>query len=205
MAEVMFGGPEVFHAAVYGRSNPTVYDFIGRQAEHVSNNISQAAQQFFESARGIYEQMDHSKALRRAKAASRRVQNLWQRDGIQPLTTMAALQQAGVDMQRWVMAEPSLRELYNGQQCEGFHSTYIDTFPGTVGEDHYDYRRVMDGIVQENKDFSWQATTYFEDPVPDDVELTLEDQHDIMTTWRFVQAAVTRGRDDPSSPSNEPL
>ena len=49
------------------------------------------------------------------------------------------------------MAQPDIRSLYHKGHCDGYSDTYVDMEPGLVGEQHYDYRRVMDGVVEETE------------------------------------------------------
>ena len=205
MAQVITGDGDLFNAVVYGQPNPSIYDFIGRHTEQVSQNMTHAAQAFMASAKDVYRRVTESEAMRRAKAATRRVNSMWQRHGIYGLTSMAQMQNANPDMQRWMMAQPQVREMFHRQECDGFSDTYVDLHPGKVGEEHYDYRRVMNGIVQLTEKTGWEATTYLEDLLPDDVELDLEDQVDILQTWEFLKQAMLDREDDPTSKYNASL
>lgn len=205
MAQILSGGGELFNAAVYGRPNPTVYDFIDRHNQAVSQNIGEAARSFFNSTRDLYKRVTESDALRWAKAATRKVKSFWDPDGIYPITDVGRMQNAKPEMQRWIMAEPTIRKMYHDQLCEGYEGEYVDIHPGMIGEDHYDYRRVNNGIVRLHEKEGWNATTYMDDLLPDDVELELDDQVDILTTWQFVRAAAKRKEEDPTSKFNAEL
>jgi hypothetical protein len=67
-----------------------------------------------------------------------------------------------------------------------------------VGVQHYDWRRVMDGIATINDD-SVQFTQYVED-TRDDAELTVFEKVDILRTWNVLQAELSAGEQDPTSP-----
>lgn len=203
--KVIAGNADVFDAVAFGRPNSSIYNFIDQHAQSISQNINQAAQQFFQNTKDIYRKVEESEAVRLAKAVGRKLTTLWDATGINPLTSMAALQHANPDMIRWNMAEPTVREAFNKQQCHGYGDAYMDVHPGTLGEDHYDYRRVMNGVVQLDDDHGWTATTYTEDLLPDDVELELHDQADILLTWDHLKHAMTRKKDDPTSQFNDPL
>jgi hypothetical protein len=115
------------------------------------------------------------------------------------------MQNASLTMQRWIMAEPTVRTLFHKQLCDGYSDTYVDMYPGRVGEDHYDYRRVMNGVVVPHEERGGDATTYMEDLIPDDVELDLNDQIDIISSWQFIQAKVAERNEDPTSKYNGTL
>jgi hypothetical protein len=117
---------------------------------------------------------------------------------------MGAMQQAPVVMQRWIMAEPTVRTLYHKQECDGFSDTYKDMSPGIVGEQHYDYRRVMDGVIQEDGD-SWCAKFYMDDLVEGDTPLIFRDKMDILSTWERVTMYIAAGDEDPTSTTADKL
>lgn len=204
MAQVYFGGADMFDAAVYGRPNSTIYQFIDNQVNTLSRNISESAKGFFQATKDIYQRVSFDDAVRKAKAVTRKVNSLWDPDGIYPITNMASMQNANLTMQRWIMANPEVRSLFHQHQCEGYSGTYKDIHPGRIGEDHYDYRRAMNGFVVVD-DEGWKATTYFDELLPGDVELDLSEQVDIQTTWKFFVDAMNRKEDDPTSKFNSSL
>jgi hypothetical protein len=54
--------------------------------------------------------------------------------------------------------------------------------------------------VENNEDYDWQCTQYFDELVEGDRELTLEEKVDILTTWDALQMYFNAGKDDPTSP-----
>lgn len=207
MALIIEGGEEHFNALLYPKPTQRVYDFISSQFQTVSSNLTEAGHKFAEYSRDLYENTVNSTAIRTAQAAIRRVNSLWQSDSIRSLTDIGSLQQAPVIMQRFIMAEPNIRRLYNNQQCEGYDNSYVDIHPGDIGENHYDYRRVMDGVVvvSDNDDGEWESTTYFDELLPDDFELEFEEQIDILDSWDAAKILIKEGKDDPTSVWNSEL
>ena len=114
-------------------------------------------------------------------------------------------------MQRYLMAEPTTRQMYIDQRCDGYSDTYVDVDPGTIGPAHYDYRRATDGLLMDsptpdaNGDYGWTAVTYMEELLPDDVELTLSEQVDIQYSWQWLKAIMAEGEQDPVSRYNADL
>lgn len=204
MAYVIEGGTDVFNAMIYGDPHPGTRNFLRNQVETISDRLTDAGRNFMQGAREVYERVSGSVAARMARAASRQFQSLWQQDTIRELTELAELQTAPLTMQRWIMAEPTIRKLYQKQSCDGYADSYLDVWSGDIGEEHYDWRRVHNGLVQfeeteagEESD-QWYATTYMEDLLPDDEDLYLEDQVDIKTTWSNVVSAIRSGKDPTS-------
>jgi hypothetical protein len=202
MATFIEGGAMTFDALTYGSTHPNTLNFLSAQFQNPTASLVSAGQEFVERAASLFEQFNGSQALRAMKSAARGLRSLWQMDEIRPLSTVGQMQFAPLTMQRWIMAEPSIRELYHKNACDGYSDTYIDMHPNDIGEAHYDYRRVMNGLVLEtNEDhaYEWTATTYLDDLVEGDTELTLEEQLDIQTTWNFMKHHMSISKEDPTS------
>lgn len=204
MASFYTGGIDMFNARVYSEAHPNTVNFIENQLQNVSHAVSTAGQQFMAQAKDRYEAFNGSEAMRLARAAARQLSSHWNRNVIQPVVTVPQLQQAPMVMQRYLMAEPTTRQMYHKQQCDGYSETYIDMQPGVVGEDHYDYRRAMNGIVQETED-GWFFDEYLEELHEGDRELMFEEQFDIQRSWRGLLDAMLDKKDDPTSPWNAEL
>lgn len=107
------------------------------------------------------------------------------------------------------MANQKVREMYHNQQLDGYADTYLDLAPGQRGEDHYDYRRVMDGVVQDCKiinaegeeEDSWMMSFYFEGELAEgDRKLDVTEVSHILSTWDAMQAILAAGEADPTNP-----
>lgn len=101
---------------------------------------------------------------------------------IRELLSFSDLQNANLTMQRYVMANPSIRSSYNEQNCDGYSQTYTNLFKGAVGPSHYDYRRVTDGMLMSTPD-GWQVSYYDEKLEIGDKELDFNDKSKILATW----------------------
>ncbi len=204
--ELIDGGVDLFDALVYGKPHPGTQNFIQTQMEQLSANMTDYGQQFYQSVQALYDRVGGSTAMRYAHAAKRAMGAVWQSNEIRPLTTMGEMQQAPPVMQRYIMANPTLRKWWQQQRIEGYADSYVDTDPGTLGEDHYDYRRVMNGVVVIDEETGdWSATTYFDELLPEDEELLFEEQQDIIDSWEHFKAAIKQGRSDPTSRWNADL
>lgn len=202
MAHFIEGGSMTFDALTYGGPHPGTLNFLQQQFENITPTLQHAGQQFVQQAQSWFEQLNGSAALRAMKSAGRAIKSLWQLDEVRPLTELAQLQFASPTMQRWVMAEPTIRKLYHQGAVDGYSDTYVDAYPKDIGETHYDYRRVMDGIVvvnDEDHPHEWTATTYIDEMYEDEQPLTLEEQMDILDTWDFMRAHLKHSKEDPTS------
>lgn len=206
MPQIIDGGRMTFDALVYGQMHPGTQQFLASQFEAPTAMLTQAGQRFFADTYEIYDRLAGSTALRALKAIGRAVGSIWQTDEIRYVYDIAQLQHAPLKMQRFIMAMPDLRQMYHEQRVDGYSDTYVDVHPGAVGMEHYDYRRVVDGHLfiddEADPDSNWHATTFFEELLPEDQELTLEEQRDILDTWRAVRASLDHNKEDPTSRFN---
>lgn len=204
MATFVEGGDGLFASLAYAPPDPYSQQFVAAQIHAPTSNLNQQGQQFFSDIKNVYERVSGSHAMRLARAASRKVASLWGLDEVRQLKTTAELQHAPLKMQRWIMAQPTVRTWYQQQRLEGYDKTYLDVHEGDIGETHYDYRRVMNGVVVEEED-GWSATTYYDELIDGDIELTFEEQHDILNTWEWVKSYLKPGNEDPTSKWNSEL
>lgn len=205
MATVLMGGSNVFDSLAYSKPHPSTQTFLQNQLSIGTNLLNDAGSKFMESAQNIFEKVSGSEAIRIAKAASRVVNNIWNTNQIRKLNTIGELQNAPQVMERYIMAEPTIRKLYHNQMCDGYSHSYVDLEPNKIGESHYDYRRVMNGIVVDTDDGGWYANSYFDDMLPEDEELMMEEQVDIITAWEKVKEHIKIGKEDPTSKWNSDL
>ena len=156
-----------------------------------------------ESARETFNDFMDSAAVRRTRAALRTIQHATDADIIRTLQTIGDFQQAGSVMQRWVMAEPVTRARWQSGACEGYAESYVDIEPGALGKDHYDWRRVNDGIIDDSGS-DWEATTYFDELLDENDDLDIVQKAYILRTWDILKQGM-KGKDDYTSPLNASL
>lgn len=204
MATFVEGGNALFDGLAYRPPDPNSVAFVQAQFQNPTHNLTAAGQQFFQSVQAIHERLMGSHAMRVARAATRKVASLWQGDEVRLLSSIGELQHASLPMQRWVMAEPTVRKWFYQQRLEGYEGTYVDNAPGDIGVDHHDYRRVMSGVIVDTET-GWQATTWFDEPLEGDAPLLFEEQIDIIDTWSWAKYYLKQGKEDPTSVWNADL
>jgi hypothetical protein len=127
---------------------------------------------------------------------------MWQDNTVRVMWSVGAAQQAPDAMVRWMMANPRIRSLYHDGRVEGYGDRYNDIQPNCVGEEQYDYRRVMDGMIV-NTETGSHYTTYHEEIIPDDVVLNTLEKMSIRLSWDIVNKEIEDGNmDDPTSEWN---
>lgn len=191
---VVEGGDVAFNAMFYGNSfaNPQNLQYFQNQISSFANTLTDTGRQFMEGARAIYDRYTNSDVLQIARTVLRNSDSELHQDLIRALNTLDELRSAQPQMQRWMMAMPELRDLHNAQRCDGFADTYTPIFKGQKsGESDYDYRRVMNGIFDENGCY----TQYFEQLVETDRELEHDEQVIIIRTWDIARAFIKANED----------
>lgn len=192
-----------FDAVIFPEQSPMINQYIQQQLTNFSHTLTDIGRQFVETSKALYEKVNDSNAVRLAKAAVRMAKGMFHPNAIVPLETVEDIRAAQPMMQRYIMAETTLRDQYRKQLVDGYSDTYSDVDPGKMGHEHYDYRRVMNGVVVEEVDSegndTWTSYNYFDDLRGDDRELDFMEQHSILRTWDVVRIALAAGR-DPSDP-----
>lgn len=201
MVQVSFADSYEFDALAYKQPHPSTLRFLENQFTNMSQTLSDAGRQFFSNAQSLFDSFTNSTAVRLAQAALRKAGSLFQRDEVRSIWDLGEIQNAPLTMQRFIMANPTVREMYHQQRCDGYSGTYVDQYPDDVGRDHYDYRRVTDGVLidtPDDEEYEWKCTVYFDELVEGDRPLLLEQQVDIMTMWDRVEDFMKVGKDPTS-------
>lgn len=195
---IISGGTAAWDAIAYGQQNPSNLQYFKNQLQSIGQTLNDQAKDFYKDIHDIYDRFTNSDAMRLMRTAMKSAASLFNDNIIRPLTDIDQLQNASYQMQRWVMANPVIRQMYHDQQCDGYSDTYTDNEPNKLGNDHYDYRRVMQGVVVCNEDNEY-FETYLEDLLPGDRELTVDEQSDIFVTWDILEAMIKAKQEDPTS------
>lgn len=204
---VIEGGNVVFDALAYGvDQRPETTNYFRQEIENIGTTLTDVGRNFFSNARTLYDNINNSEVMRMARSAIQTAATLFTPNVIMPLISLEQFQTAGLVMQRFIMANPVVREKYHAQQCQGYSETYIDMYPKDIGESHYDYRRVMTGVIQEDSDNeSWSVKFYPDDLVEGDKELMHDEKVDIIKTWDYVNLFIESGDKDPTCPYGSKL
>jgi len=198
------GNTNVWNAIAYGQQNPVNINYFQNQLQNIQTNLNQAAVSFYQDAQSIYDKFTNSDALRSIRIALKGAANLFNGEVIKSIFDVEDFQTASFTMQRWVMANPVVRQMYHDQKCDGYSDTYIDAEPNKIGDSHYDYRRVMDGVVVADEEQEYYKH-YYEDIFEGDKELTHTEKVDILTTWEIVELFMKTSKLDPTSPYGSSL
>lgn len=206
MANVIDGGSAAFDYLLYGERDANLAGYLNQMRDDAMKHLGSGAQQFVQRAKENVERFYTSDAMRLARAAVRKVASLYGIDEIYDLATIGQIQHAPPKMIPYVMAEPTLREMYHKQQVSGYGDDYIDTAPGVVGEGHHEYEQVIDGVFMDDPDDleNCVATSFLhhepEDLLDHDQQMSIQ-----LVTWNEIRIALAKGKEDPTSRFNATL
>ena len=205
MAQFLDGDSTTFDQLLYGNSKPYTQEFIENERAQFQQHMTPTTAAFFQKSMEVTAAVLDSRAVQLAKSAVRKVQNIWESDEIRALTKIGDFQHAPAKMKRFIMAEPETRKMWKRQLCDGFNDMFIDNIDET-GEDLLEYRQAMDGIMSvDTGGYDWECTTYDNDNLDQSLEITVDDQFDILDTWDNLKILMAEGKEDPTSELNASL
>lgn len=122
---------------------------------------------------------------------------------ILPLYTDDAFQTANLTMQRFLMADVEIRQLYHKKRIDGWSDTYQDHQPKVIGHDHYDHRMSLHGIVErkerEDETVFFEKTEFRGELKPWDQEISTFNRLDIRRSAIFLRSRLKKGMADLTS------
>jgi len=200
--------PQLFNAILFPEASPETKQWIHDQFHRDTSMLTDLGRSFMDSASALYKKLNDPMLNRMARSIVRNLSGITHANSIQPLMTIAAVQGAKPVMQRYIMAMPEIRRLYHKQLCDGYSDSYVDHEPNAVGEAHYDYRRVMNGMVidlkRDDGTVTWCSVMYPDDLEEGDRELDIDEQSAILLSWDVAKAAIAR-KIDPTDVFNGKL
>lgn len=191
-------GVDLLDICAGGHLDQNTQSWLGERSDALRATTSTIATNFFNQAATLYTMVSTSDAVQALRNLVVKSDNSWQNNTISYLSTIEQVQCAPLVMQRYIMAQPELRQMYLNDAVTGYGDDYTNLHGNGIGASHYDWRRVMDGIGVFTDD-GVRFTNYVED-TRDDTELTLFEKVDILRTWNTVEAALSAAELDPTSP-----
>lgn len=216
MARVVEGGSSVMDALVYGSTHHSVSNYIQDAYHRVSSVVNDLGRAAMDNAHKLFEKTRNNSAYRLAQAALRKLDDGFMSDTIQPLLTVAQLQNAPNVMVPWLMSEPTVKRRWLSGRCEGYGEDYTDVSKGATGVSDALWRAVHNGMVITDDDraaledadlaaeVNWGCITFLDDEV-EELNIDFAKQVDIQRSQDALFHAVKHGVDDPTSRWNASL
>lgn len=205
MAQFYEGGANDFAGVIYGGYHQGTADFLRNAPRIQSDVLGAAGKRFMEFSEKVMGSFDLDDAMRKMRAAGRQVAGMFQTNVIRELSTIGELQNPPSCMRHLIMACPEVRAMYLNQTIDGYSGQYTNSYGTDIGHEHYDYRRVMDGIVVEKEKESGFVVSQYLEEVHEGDELYFDQQVEVLMTWSHIRAKLLEGRDDPTSRWNAAL
>lgn len=181
-------------------------------SNYLYNQLQQIPKVFNEFGERVYNTIFNSYNYINDKLTQYAIMNQITQNGVNiidnpfvELLSFKQLQEANITMQRWIMANPNIRKLYLNQNIDGYSSTYKNITGNTIGENDYNYRRVMDSILVSTDDDYWRVTNYLDELLPNDRELNHYEKTKIISTWNAIDWILENCNFDFTSKSKEPV
>lgn len=199
---VMSGGsPDLFNAMLFPEATPETQHWLSQQFNRETSMLTDLGRSFMNQATSWFQQLYDPNLMRKARAMVRNIGGVMHPNTIMPIDDLSGLRMARPVMIRYLMSQPELRDLYHRQLCDGYSDTYVDLDPGEVKQDDYNWRRVMNGVVQDITDKdgnpSWMVQMFPDELRPGDRELDHDEQAMILDAWDVIERAI-REKEDPS-------
>ena len=197
-----YGNSDAFDAAVYGLPDMRTVEFLGNQLSQLQTMGVPAS--FIENTYGMYEQFNGSEAIARASALVNN-HNFMLEDTLREIGNIYMAQTANIITQRYMLAHPETRALYLKDRLDGFSDTYINEHGNDIGEEHYDYRKVMSGVLQtveDDEEISHRFKFYIDDLEEGDRPLSSVEKLDVVNTWDWMSLMLNSDNEfDPTDPT----
>lgn len=189
---------------LYGDKSNIISNYLYQQMQAIPQAFNEFSQRVFNAISSSYNYIND-------KLTQFGILNKLQESGAvivdnycQELLTFQQLQNANLTMQRWVMAHPQVKQMYIDQNLDGYSGTYVNISGKVVGENDYNYRRVMDGAVIPTED-GWIAKHYLEDLQIGDQELDHFKKTQIRNTWEAIDWFLSTCQFDFTLKNDEPV
>lgn len=192
-------GVDLMDIAAGGHLNNETVQWVNERATALRSTISSTASSFFDQARTVHQMISSSDAVQALRNLTAKVTDLWSSNQIGRMGSLEALQTANPINQRWIMANTNVREMYLANSIEGYHGSYVNLHGLGVDDEHYDFRRVMDGLITPTVNRT-EVKQYHEILKEGDVHLSLHEKVDIINNWNLVNTHLDAGELDPTSP-----
>lgn len=171
MGQVLTLSEGALDMALYGSKAPILNNYLQQQLNQLQPAFNTFASRIYDSIRSSYDWINNKMVqygiLNELNQAGMTAIDNYYMDCL----SFEQLQQANLTMQRWIMCHPQVNQYYIDQNIDGYSNTYQNVFGKGIGEDNYNYRRLMDKVLTSEDDDTWQVKYHLEELLPGDKEL----------------------------------
>lgn len=198
------GGDTMANALIYKPPPPNVMNYLQNNLQHVLDSSNEVGSRFVETVKEMYNSVHSDQARNQAKMMLYAAGQHLNQDVIVPVP-FSNLHMANQCMQNYIMAQPTIGNLYKRDMCYGYEDTRVPIEIDTYGKDTLAYGQVMDGVLQFEEDTGEGFIEYYSQD--DEIlggELHIIDQMSVLETWSNVARMLEEGF-DPTDPTLEEM
>ena len=199
MAVLISGDNSIFDAMVYGQGNQSGQEFLSMLNNQFMQALTPDLQAYYYNiGNTVYGGINQADAMNRLRMLGNQYMEIFQPDAILYLQTMEHFQNANAIMQRGLMANPEVRQMYHQGAIDGYAETYVDYDPNVYGNEHYDFRRATSNVWIMDSEGNYSMTDWCDYVAEGDL-LSFEEQHAIQKSWDNMLGILAQRKKDPTS------
>ncbi len=203
--QVVYGNEATFQMMTFGVPSASTFDYFQEKSRSFDLNVSNTALLKVNEVQDFYKGISLDAALDALRAAKSSLGSLEIPDMILALTSLEELQAPPDAMVPWIMANPTVREMYLNNECEGYGERYVDYYADALGTNHALYRAAVHGLWRENKDGEYQCEIFGDVLADESLQIDMREQLEIMQTWDELEYFLAQRGADPTSPFGNKL
>jgi len=165
-------------------------NYIRQNAASVINTISDRGSAFVNNVKHMFNVVNDNSAVARAKDLLTLNANVIVNDRITNVTN-SNIFNTGMLNKRYIMANPTVFDMYNNNRCNGYDDIWLNTDTTNEPYDRSDYLRAMDGVYQFEDDGVRISRIYEED----EERLTVTEKFVIGDMWDVAMGLIEEGID----------
>lgn len=197
--QINFGSKTDLRSMLFEPPRQSDIDYLRDRMESKISLFDTARTQFSNTLRNTFEAINNSAAMSRARALYRSARSFFDVDDIRSLFDIEDIQIAKPTMQEYIMAEPTIRDLYHRQLVDGYSGTYVDMAPKTIGWGHKPYDQAMHGVLVEDPENDTLGFGYSLDlDLHVDEQITVLEQQHVHETWNYLREYMKTSKIDPT-------
>lgn len=200
---VIKSGETGFNALISQMPSQQTVDYFRDNVNTAANAVTNIGSNIFADANVMFNRHNSDQALYNAKLSIYNA-GIHMDDNIILRRTIDNIHLANLGTQRYIMANPTINELYVDNMCDGFSDTYVDLEPGVVGTERMDYRNVMNNSYAMGEHGVEGYHTYTHDDEDIYEVLSDIDRMTIRDTWDVAALLIADGV-DPTDPNQGDL
>ncbi len=174
-------GDDVFRALSYAPPDNGMLNYINNSMGYAKEQLGNIGTNFMDRASNLYNRFNSNEAINRSKQILNQ-SSVYINEDVVYLINSNNINNSNIEMQQWIMEEPTIRKAFNKQMIEGFSESYFDFEPEVrIPSNRTQFMQVASGITATYMDeLDGSKYTY---TVEDRKDITDFDRQTILDSW----------------------